>query len=191
MRLVRFPSARFSLLALLAVIPAVLMAEGCSTSFANRDPVGQMFPVVVGQSLEKERAELPTALAGGPAILLIGYEQGTQFDIDRWLMGLMQAEVEADIVEVPTIPGLVPTIASGWIDEGMRSGIPREDWGSVVTLYGSAATPVARLTGNENGRNARVIVLDSTGRIAWFDDTGYSPRKALAVADLVSTLRGR
>jgi hypothetical protein len=171
------------------LVPAVLMAKGCSTPLANRDPSGQTFPVVVGQSLEEERTELPTAFAGGPAILLVGYEQRTQFDIDRWLMGLIQAEADATIVEIPTIPGLLPTMASGWIDDGMRSGIPQEDWASVVTLYGSAARPVAELTGNENGKNTRVLVLDAEGRIVWFDDTGYSARKALAVAELVSTLR--
>lgn len=170
------------------LVAATLGVNGCSTTIPNRDPTGERFPAVVGQSLEKERTEMPGAFAGRPAVLLVGYEQGTQFDLDRWLMGLMQAGVDARLVEVPTIPGLVPTIASGWIDDGMRSGIPREDWGSVVTLYGGAARPVAELTGNEHGRRARVIVLDAEGSIVWFDDAGYSARKALGVAELVATL---
>ncbi|MFG0260526.1 MAG: hypothetical protein ACF8LK_09270 [Phycisphaerales bacterium JB041] len=170
------------------LLGATLAANGCSSTIANRDPTGERFPAVVGQSLERERTELPAALSGRPAVLLVGYKQGTQFDLDRWLMGLMQAGVEAELVEVPTIPGLVPTLASGWIDDGMRSGIPREDWGSVVTLYGGAARPVAELTGTENGRRSRVMVLDAEGTVVWFDDEGYSARKALEVAQLVSTL---
>jgi hypothetical protein len=106
------------------------------------------------------------------------------------VLGLLQAELSAPLVEVPTIPGLVPTVISGWIEDGMRSGIPEEDWGAVVTLYGSAAKPVTELTGTENGRNARVIVLDAEGRIAWFDDTGFSARKALEGAGLVAELGG-
>jgi hypothetical protein len=179
---------RVFLLTSLVLMPAIFFAKGCSTPLANRNPVGQVFPTVVGHSLEKNRTELPAALSGGPSILLIGYEQKTQFDIDRWLMGLIQTEAVANIVELPTIPGLVPSIASGWIDDGMRSGIPPEDWGSVVTLYGAAATPVVAMTGNENAQNTRVIVLNSSGMIMWFDDTGYSPRKAIAVAELVSKL---
>ena len=175
---------------LLTALPVVLVANGCSSSRPNRDPVGERFPVVLGESLEEERTELPTALAGEPAVLLVGYEQRTQFDIDRWLMGLLQADVDATILEIPTIPGLVPTMISGWIDDGMRSGIPKEDWGAVVTLYGSAAKPVAELTGTENGRNTRVLVLDAEGTVAWFDDTGYSARKALEVAELVRELNG-
>ena len=89
---------------------------------------------------------------------------------------------------VPTIPGVLPSFASGWIDDGMRSGIPREDWGVVVTLYGDAARPVAELTGTEQGRITRVVVLDATGTIAWFDDEGYSARKALEIAALVTDL---
>ena len=172
--------------ALLLAASAVVMAGGCARTIANRDPTGEIFPTVIGESLEGERTEMPAAYAGRPAVLLIGYKQGTQFDIDRWLMGLMQAGVDAQLVEVPTIPGLMPTIASGWIDDGMRSGIPREDWGAVVTLYGNAAKPVAELTGNEYGRLARVIVLDREGTIIWFDDEGYSARKAMEIAALVA-----
>jgi hypothetical protein len=172
----------------IATVPVVAANGGCATTFANRDPSGEAFPSVRGQSLETERIEIPAAFTGGPAVLLIGYKQSAQFDIDRWLMGLIQAEVNAQIVEIPTIPGLVPSLASGWIDDGMRSGIPREDWGSVITLYGRAARPVAALTGTECGQRARIIVLDATGTVVWFDDQGYSARKAIAVSDLVAKL---
>jgi hypothetical protein len=145
---------------------------------------------VVGQSLEEERIEIPAAYAGDPVVILIGYKQRAQFDIDRWVMGLMQADVAAPIVELPTIPGLAATFASGWIDDGMRAGIPREDWAAVVTLYGDAATPVAKFTGNDRGHLTRVAVLDAEGRVLWFDDEGYSARKALEVADLVAEIRG-
>lgn len=58
----------------------------------------------------------------------------------------------------------------------------------MITLYGRAAKPVAELTGTERGRRARVIVLDATGKVVWFDDEGYSVRKAMVVADLVARL---
>lgn len=165
-----------------------LLRDDSPPAIPNQNPVGQTFPSVVGQSLEEKRTELPAALAGQAAILLIGYEQEAQFDIDRWLLGLLQTEISAQIVEIPTIPGLVPSLISRWIDEGMRSGIPEEDWGSVVTLYGDSARPVAELTGTERGRLARVLVLNSVGEIVWFDDKGYSASKALSVAQRVEQL---
>jgi len=172
----------------LALLLGVIVVFGCAGPLPNRDPVGETFPTVAGESLEQEARELPTALAGGPAVLLVGYEQRAQFDIDRWLMGLLQAEVDAAIVEVPTIPGLVPTAISGWIDDGMRAGIPREDWGAVVTVYGDDAEPIAALTGTENGQNARVLLLDGTGRVVWFHDRGYSAREALALTRAAEAL---
>jgi hypothetical protein len=175
-------------LAALIALPLVLLAPGCSSSLPRRDPVGERFPTVVGTSLDDVETELPAAYAGAPVVLLVGYLQETQFDIDRWVLGLMQAGASARMVEVPTIPSLAASFASGWIDEGMRSGIPEEDWGAVVTVYGSAAEPIARFTGTERGRNARVLVLDGAGEVVWFSDTGYSPRKAAAVAALLGEL---
>jgi len=175
------------ILVILAIVWGFL-AGSSSKTFPNRNPVGEPFPAVVGQSLEKVATELPSTFAGEPVVLLVGYKQDAQFDIDRWLMGLLQTEIEMAIVEVPTIPGLMPTLASGWIDDGMRSGIPKEDWGSVVTLYGKAARPVAELTGTDRGRLTRVLVLDGTGTVRWFDDEGYSARKALAVGELIAEL---
>ena len=174
--------------AFLPVLLTTFLLAGCSDPVPNRNPVGESFPSVVGESLEKQRVELPKDLAGAPAVLLIGYAQEAQFDIDRWLMGFLQLELDTRILELPTIPGLVPTFASGWIDDGMRSGIPKEDWAIVVTLYGDAAKPVAELTGTTQGRRARIIVLDATGKVAWFDDNGYSARKAMEVANLIAEL---
>lgn len=180
-----------SFVAITVAVSVLCVVAGCSNPVPNRNPVGEPFPAVVGESLEKESIELPKDLAGEPAVLLIGYAQDAQFDIDRWLLGFLQLELDARILELPTIPGLAPTIASRWIDDGMRSGIPREDWGVVVTLYGSAAKPVAELTGTTEGRRARIIVLDADGRVAWFDDKGYSARKAMDVAKLLDTMSDR
>ncbi|MCB9837897.1 MAG: hypothetical protein H6813_01025 [Phycisphaeraceae bacterium] len=133
---------------------------------------------------------LPDEFSGKPVVLLIGYQQRTQFDIDRWMLGLLQTDLQARIVEVPKIPGLIPSLGSGWIDDGMRAGIPEEDWGAVVTLNGCAAKPVAEFTGTEYGKRARVIVLASEGQVVWFSDRCYSASQALEVADLVTTLQG-
>jgi hypothetical protein len=187
----RRPRRRLLLLVplLLVGLTIPLALHACAASYENRDPVGERFPTVSGRSLEEVKITLPDDYAGEPAVILVGYLQRAQFDIDRWILGLLQAGVNARIVEVPTVPGLAAGLASGWIDEGMRSGIPEEDWGSVVTLYGSSADPVAEFTGNENGRLTRVLILDADGQVVWFDDKGYSARKALDVARVVRALR--
>ena len=140
------------------------------------------------EDLEKTTVTLPKAYEGAPAVYMVGYRQNTQFDLDRWTIGLLQADFPCRIVEVPTIPGLVPGMIKGTIDDGMRSGIPREDWASVVTLYGGAAEPVAKFTGNENPRNGRILLIDAEGKVAWFWDQGFSAKRVLELSKLAGEL---
>ncbi|MFN6146892.1 MAG: hypothetical protein ACK5AL_11085 [Planctomycetota bacterium] len=160
-----------ALLLLLCVIPFVV--GGCSTTFPRRDPTGEPFPSVRGTSLDGPEVALPDVGKGAPLLLLIGYQQNTQFDLDRWLLGLSEAGVKVRAYEVPTLPGLMPGLASGFIDGGMRRGIPKEDWGGVVTVYGDAKA-IARFTGNDDGLPGRIVLLDRDGKVAWFHDRGYS-----------------
>jgi len=178
------PSSLLILAHGLALLLALL--PGCSSPVTNLDPVGQVLPDVVGESLQGEQVRFPTDLEG-PAILLVGYVQDAQFDLDRWILGLVQLGTPVAIYEVPTIDGLVPGMFAGSIDGGMRSGIPSEDWGAVVTLYDEDAARIVALTGNERPRNGRVLLLDGDGGIVWFQDRGYS---AGLVSDLDAAARG-
>lgn len=161
----------------------------CSTSIPNRNPTGTTFPIVRGESLEGQAVELPAAVSGSPAILMVGYLQETQFDLDRWTLGFGQAGTEIRVVEVPAIVGWFPsTFLRGTIDDGMRAGIPSEDWGAVVTLYGEDAKRIQALTGNENGRNGRILLLDDRGEIRWFWDQGYSSKRLLELLETAGSL---
>lgn len=174
------------LVTLLTLLWALSSLVGCGSTVENRDPVGLVFPSVRGESLEGDSMRLPQDLSGEPALLLVGYVQNAQFDLDRWLLGLAQGEVNVRILEVPTIKGLVPGLIAGTIDEGMRSGIPKEDWGSVVTVYSDAAS-IVDFTGNEKPNNGRVLLLDPDGKVIWFHDRGYSAR---LIVELKEKLEG-
>ncbi|MHC4339157.1 MAG: hypothetical protein ACYSX0_02935 [Planctomycetota bacterium] len=160
-------------LCLLLLVALTISGLGCGSTYTQRDPSGQVFPSVKGTSLQGEEFSIPEAFAGEPVLLLVGYEQDTQFDIDRWLLGLTQAGIKVRAYELPTIPGLAPQMFSGTIDDGMRSGIPSEDWGGVITVYGDGGT-IAEFTGNENKLPGRVLLLDAEGRVIFFHDRGYS-----------------
>jgi hypothetical protein len=173
----------------MALLAALLFGvAGCASKVPNRSPLGEPLPVVVGESLDGVKVTLPDDLRGKPAILLLGYAQQAQFDADRWIMGLLQAKATVRILEVPTIPGMIPGMFAGMIDGGMRAGIPSEDWGSVVTLYGSDASKLVALTGNAGGPNMRVLLVDGDGRVRWFHDRGYSAGKCLELVDAARTL---
>ena len=172
-------------LVLLAGLPFVL--QGCASDVENRDPRGELFPSVSGESLEGETVALPEDFRGQPIVLLVGYEQDAQFDADRWMLGMMQGGMTLPLREVPTIDGLVPGLIAGTIDEGMRRGIPSEDWGAVVTVYGDA-DKIVEFTGNENGNNIRVLLLDADGRVVWYHDRGYSPGKLIELIEAGESL---
>ena len=169
-------ATRLVLFVTLCVLPAL---SACSSSLPNRVPLGERFPTVTGEALSGETVTLPDDVAGAPAVLLVGYVQEAQFDADRWLFGLLQARTPVALREVPTIPGLMARAAGGFIDEGMRGGIPHEDWRAVITLYGGGAADVAAFTGNTRSSNMRVLLLDADGRVAWFHDRGFSAGKLL------------
>ena len=106
-------------------------------------------------------------------MLLIGYKQDSQFDIDRWLIGLDMTNTLVDVYELPTIQGMFPRMFSTMIDNGMRKGIPKELWKGVITIY-KDGDAVQEFTGNENGNNARVALLDKEGLVLYFYDRGFS-----------------
>ena len=161
---------------------------GCKSPVPNRVPLGERLPPVRARSLEGEEVRLPEDVAGAPAVLVVGYVQRSQFDADRWLFGFLQSQTPVQLYEVPTIDGFVPGLFAGRIDEGMRGGIPSEDWSSVATLYGEDAASMVRLTGDQEPQNVRVLLLDSEGVIRWFHDRGFSAGKLLELDRLARDL---
>ncbi|MGB0835576.1 MAG: hypothetical protein ACPGR2_13775 [Psychrobium sp.] len=158
--------------AILAIL-LVLSVSGCSTVFPNQDVTGLAFPSVSGESLSQKTVSIPQDFFGKPTLLLVGYVQDSQFDIDRWLIGLDMTQTQVAIYEIPTIAGMFPRMFSTVIDNGMRAGIPKELWGGVVTVYKDGAL-VQEFTGNVNPNNARVLLLDSAGKVIYFYDRGFA-----------------
>jgi hypothetical protein len=172
-------------LARVACLAALL--SGCASTYPRRDPQGQAFPTVRGTSLAGQPVTIPADVAGAPALLLVGYQRQTQLDLDRWLLGIHDANLQVKTYELPTIPGLVPGVLSGRIDQGMRRGIPREDWGSVVTVYGDAPK-LAAFTGNDNDVPGRVLLVDRAGKVVFFHDAGYSVGALVRLRDALARL---
>lgn len=160
----------------------------CSPALVTPTDVnGKVFPRVKGQSLDKQSITIPDHYSGKSAVLLIGYEQKAQFDIDRWILGILQAEVPVQIVEIPTIAGMMPQMVQGFINNGMRSGIPKEDWASVVTVY-EDASKIINVIGNERPQSAHVVLIDGNGKIIWSTNRGYSAGQVLELKKVVDQI---
>lgn len=159
----------------------VLLMTGCSSQYPNKNVIGQQFPSVVGQSLEKEKVSIPDDFQEEFTLLLVGYKQDSQFDIDRWLIGLDMTKTNVAVYEIPTIQGMFPRMFSTMIDNGMRKGIPKPLWRSVITVY-KHGDIIQTFTGNQKPNNARVLLINKKGTILYFYDDGFS-------VDALNTLR--
>ena len=164
-----------------------LLESGCTRNYEQQDPVGLYFPSVKAKALTGEEIRLPDHFRGKLTLLLIGYIQDSQFDVDRWILGLKQLETPVSIAEIPTIQGLFPRMISSKIDKGMRDGIPKEDWGIVFTVY-KDANKIAQFLGTTKPLNVRSVLIDEEGKILWFHDKGYSADKAIELNKYIRSL---
>lgn len=126
-----------------------------------------------GKTLEGKEVIIPDEFSGKQTLLLLGYKQDSQFDIDRWLIGLDMTQTNVDVYEIPTIQGMAPRMFSALINDGMRRGIPKVLWQGVITIYNDG-DKIQRYTGNQNPNNTRVILLDNQGNVIYFYDRGFS-----------------
>jgi len=167
-----------------AVVYIALFCTGCSKTFETQDPLKQAFPSVRARILTDEQVIIPEFFKKKPTLLLVGYVQDTQFDIDRWILALKQLSTPINIAEIPAIRGFFPRMISSQINSGMRDGIPQEDWKIVFTVYADAEE-VAKFFGNSKPRNARVVLLDNEGRVQWFHDQGFSADRAIELDNFI------
>jgi hypothetical protein len=152
---------------------AILLLAGCTTKYPNRNVVGENFPNVMGESLAGETKSIPTDLVEGQVVLILGFVQNSQFDIDRWLIGLDMTNTNIPVYELPTLQGMFPEFFKTEINNGMRKGIPKELWKGVITVY-EDGKQLQRFTGNTNPNNARVLLLDQDGKVIFFYDRGFA-----------------
>lgn len=150
-----------------------LLLSGCSTIYPNKNVQGMLVPSMTGETLEQKTITLPAVFDAPLTLLLVGYKQDSQFDIDRWLVSLDITETEITAYEIPAIQGMFPRMFSTLINDGMRAGIPKELWGGVITLYADGEV-LQKFTGNENPNNARVLLINNQGKILYFYDRGFS-----------------
>jgi hypothetical protein len=171
----------------LLILIVISMAACNATIPTPKNLLNKNFPQVQGQSLTDQKVLIPDSFRNKVTVLLIGYQQKTQFDIDRWILGILQAEIPVTIVEVPTIAGMMPQMVQGFIDNGMRSGIPEKDWASVVTVYEDAAKIIEAI-GNERPQSTHVVLLDKQGQIIWTNNLGYSAAHILELKQIIKSL---
>jgi cytochrome oxidase Cu insertion factor (SCO1/SenC/PrrC family) len=159
--------------ALFTLIFAFLLGGCASYNYPQMVSLGDNMINAEGEALDGTSVSIPGDFAGEPTLLLFGYVHKSQFDIDRWLIGLDMTGTKVAVYEIPTLKGMFPDMFSTFIDDAMREGIPKEIWKGVVTVY-EDGDAIQRFTGNKNPKNSRVMLLDAQGKVIHFYDRGFS-----------------
>ena len=135
------------------------------------------FPIIEGRNLEQREMELPADFAGERNIVLVAFKQRQQREVNSWLPALGAMRREAGNVEVYEIPTLHRgwTPLRGWIDGGMRSGIPdRATREATITVYINKA-PFKEALGITSESRIQVLLLDREGRVVHRELGSASP----------------
>lgn len=135
------------------------------------------FPSIAVQTLSKNKIELPSFTYGKPTIICIVFEQNAQQKVDTWTNPILQKYTKGEVnyFEVPMIKAAYK-IASGFIDSGMRSGVPKELHGNVATYYGKLNKYKTNLMMYDNN-SCYLFLLDSNGIIKHIDVSVANPEK--------------
>lgn len=150
---------------------------------------GRRFPSLTGTALSGEAVRFPEDVLGAPALLLCAYRRGSQADVDRWAGFAGQRLPGLPVHELPIIRGRVWRPLQGWIDGGMRGGVPRHQWSRVVTIYDDAER-AKDFIGDGGGLRAQVLLLDAAGVVVFHDSGGFREAAAGRLAAAADALAG-
>jgi hypothetical protein len=145
------------------------------------------FPPLDVRDLDGRERRLPDDLDGERTLVILAFEQRQQRLVDSWVPWL-EEQAAADpglrFVEVPTIgTGWKPV--RGWIDGGMRRGIPDPVVRRrTLTAYVPVGPITAELGITDTG-DIWIFLVDRAGCVRWRGRGGFSPNSA---ADLARAL---
>jgi hypothetical protein len=162
------------------VAAAVLILSGIA---ASHPCVAARIPEVHGTSLTNESVNLPEALQGRPAVLILGFSRGSREAVAGWgrrLAADYRSSPEVMYYEMPVL-GSVPGMMRGFVVRSMRSSVPQRAQARFVPIteheaawrglvhYGQADDPY-------------LLVIDGKGEVVWQTqgqptDTAYAALK--------------
>jgi hypothetical protein len=154
----------------------------CALALLSAGPASaQTLPPIKAADLNKKPVSWPAGLPAARTILLIAFDRKQQAQIDGWVAGMrLKAPGAPAWFEVPMIkdPG---RFIRGFIDGGMRRGIPSTaDRAHVVTVYGDKKA-LLRSMMITNETVVHALVVERSGRIVDRIDGPYSAAGAARI----------
>ncbi|MBK7404814.1 MAG: hypothetical protein IPJ41_09320 [Phycisphaerales bacterium] len=151
---------------------------------------GTGFPRVSGQNLLQETVHLPDDLVGRPTLALVAFRREQQADVDTWLARedeLSRSISALRVLEFPTISGARYGMFAGFIDGGMRSGIPdpaaRE---RTITLY-TDTEKFRQALGLGGPDSIYAVLLDARARVVRVEPGPADDEKVASLLGALAT----
>lgn len=151
--------------------------------YPTRNPVGQVLPAVEGRSLADKPVELPAAVSGRAVVLFVVYDRAAHDDVRPW----------ADTV-ARDLPGVLPmevgVVLSPWLGMqrerlflALQDRTPKLLRPGVVLLHDDDAAVLGAFTGNIEPQRLRLLLLDETGRVIFFNADGHNAHSSRWLAE--------
>ncbi len=139
--------------------------------------IGDIFPKLESESLSGKKVKVPDDLNGEVNLISIAFVREAQAMIDSWVEPFQEMCEGKSAYELPMIDGYFWKIFSGFIDEGMKAGIPEDKHDYVITYYGDTSKFRKQL-GIDDRNLAYVYLLNEDGRIVW-SGKGFADEEGL------------
>ncbi|MEO1212520.1 MAG: hypothetical protein AAFY45_03280 [Bacteroidota bacterium] len=153
-----------------SLIAPVFMLLASSFLIDKSFAQNRKFPQLPARTLSGQDILYPNALAGEKSLLVLVFEefgkyQRPQNQANQWL-AIWESRIKNQGIPAHEIPmmGGGFRLFRGWIDEGMRGGIPDENHGTVSCFYGDKGK-YRKILNIESYDEAQIFLLDETGCI--------------------------
>ena len=167
---------------------AALPPSAVDHSPAGRSPALH-FPRIVAATLSGTTLVLPDSLDTSLGIVMLAFRRHAQAVVDSWMTPLARRLAGHDVVRLYEVPMLAGgwRVMSGFIDNGMRSGIPAHKHGMVATYYGDVHRVRAAL-GIHDLDSAYIYLMKADGEIQWHAEGWAAPRRIEELLEHVDLL---
>ncbi len=157
-------------------------------------PMEGIFPKVAGSNLNKQAFSLPNSFTGELNLVMVAFQRQQQDSVNTWLPLAQQLEREygqrLHYYELPTISRFYG-LFRGFIDGGMRSGIPNlKARARTVTLY-IDKVPFRKALSIPTEQMIQTFLLDRKGRIFWRTSGSLTAQKQAALFLVLDKMLGK
>ena len=128
-----------------------------------------LMPQTLAQSLSGHEVVLPRSIVGHPAVIVIGFSQGSQRAMEHW-----DKEIGAQVTATPGVPLYniaviqdAPRFVRGMITHSMRALVPAAGQDRFLTVV-QGQEELKKAVNFSATNEAYVVVLDASGKIVFY-----------------------